>query len=85
MSMDFRRFVWTLLLTTPSAVLLSVWRGVRGCGWPILANIFLDINCFAGVYEQAAELCLGGAGHDRFYYSGNIQDSAIVGGVEGIV
>jgi hypothetical protein len=30
---------WILLLTTPSAVELSVWIGVFGCGWPILVSI----------------------------------------------
>jgi hypothetical protein len=26
---------WMLLLTTPNAVVLSVWMGVLGCLWPI--------------------------------------------------
>ena len=34
MSMDFVRFGWILLLTTPSAVELSVWIGVLGCLCP---------------------------------------------------
>ncbi len=30
---------WILLLITPSAVVLLVWIGVRGCRWPILVSI----------------------------------------------
>jgi hypothetical protein len=29
---------WMLLLTTPCAVLLSVWMGVGSCLWPISLN-----------------------------------------------
>ena len=35
MSIDLVRRGWMLLVTTPSAVLLSVWIGVRGCLCPI--------------------------------------------------
>jgi hypothetical protein len=33
MSIAFVRFGWILLFITPSAVELSVWMGVRGCGF----------------------------------------------------
>ncbi len=40
MSITFVRFGWRILLfITPSAIVLSVWIGVRGCGWPILVSI----------------------------------------------
>jgi hypothetical protein len=39
MSIDFVYLGWILWLITPSAVELSVWIGVLGCGWPILASI----------------------------------------------
>ena len=39
MSMAFVHLGCTLLLMMPSAVELSVWMGVRGCGCPISSNI----------------------------------------------
>jgi hypothetical protein len=39
MSMAFVCLGWILWLITPSAVKLSVWIGVCGRGWPILASI----------------------------------------------
>jgi hypothetical protein len=39
MSIAFVCLGWILLFITPSAVVLSVWIGVRGCGWPILVSI----------------------------------------------
>ncbi len=39
MSIAFVRLGWISLLMTPSAVVLLVWIGVRGCGWPILVSI----------------------------------------------
>jgi hypothetical protein len=39
MSIAFVRFGWILLFITPSAVVLLVWIGVRGCGWPISVSI----------------------------------------------
>ena len=41
MSIALVRFGCILLLTTPSAVVLSVCTGVFGCGCPISINIFL--------------------------------------------
>ena len=38
---DFVCFGKILLLIMPSAVLLSVWMGVRGCTWPISSRICL--------------------------------------------
>jgi hypothetical protein len=40
MSIALVRFGCILLLITPSAVVLSVWIGVRGCGWPISSSMF---------------------------------------------
>ncbi len=39
MSIAFVLLGWILLLITPSAVKLSVWIRVQGCGWPILVCI----------------------------------------------
>ena len=41
MSIAFVRLGWILLFMTPSTVVLLVWIGVRGCGWPILVSICL--------------------------------------------
>ena len=38
MSIDLSRFLAMLLVTTPSAVVLSVCIGVGGCFWPIVSN-----------------------------------------------
>jgi hypothetical protein len=40
MSMAFVRFGWTCKFMMPSAVELSVWTGVGGCGCPITLKIF---------------------------------------------
>ena len=38
MSIDLSRLLAMLLVTTPSAVVLSVCIGVGGCFWPIVSN-----------------------------------------------
>jgi hypothetical protein len=39
MSIAFVHLGWILLFITPSAIVLLVWIGVRGCRWPILVSI----------------------------------------------
>ena len=54
MSIAFKRFGWTLLLTTPSAVELSVWILVGGCGCPISSStILMYTHSFAAMYSAA--------------------------------
>ena len=42
MSIDLSRLLAMLLVTTPSAVMLSVCIGVGGCLWPIVSNVWRD-------------------------------------------
>ena len=42
MSIDLSHFLVMLLVTTPSAVVLSVCIGVGGCLWPIVSNAWRD-------------------------------------------
>jgi len=52
MSIALVRLGWILLFITPSAVELSVWMGVRGCGWPISRSICLMCTAsFALIYN----------------------------------
>ena len=54
MSIDFVRRGWMLFVTTPSAVLLSVWIGVSGCLCPILCISFqMDTACNVLMYNLA--------------------------------
>ena len=53
MSIALVRFGRTRELMMPSAVELSVWTGVGGCGWPISSRIFLSSTPFrAFVYRD---------------------------------
>ncbi len=53
MSIAFVCLEWMLWLITPSAVKLSVWIGVRGCGWPILVRICREYAASFG-FEYSA-------------------------------
>ena len=54
MSIDFVRRGWMLFVTTPSAVLLSVWIGVLGCLCPIsCSSCWMDTAWDALMYNPA--------------------------------
>ena len=39
MSVDLVACGWRFFITNPRAVVLSVWMGVGGCGWPISSAV----------------------------------------------
>jgi hypothetical protein len=52
MSIALVRRGWMLWLTTPQAVVLSVWMGVLGCLWPISARSWhIETASFALIYS----------------------------------
>ena len=58
MSIALVRFGWTLLLTTPSAVELSVWIGVGGCLWPISLRMARMYTASRAMMYKAPSLAL---------------------------
>ena len=84
MSMAFVRRGWMLLLTTPKAVLLSVWIGVLGCLWPIsLSSWCIGIASRALMYS-APSSALAALDMTAFRIFGDVENCAVVWWVFGI-
>ena len=58
MSMSFVHFGCTLLLMMPSAVDLSIYIGVSGCGWPISMSICLSSTALYVLMHKALSSAL---------------------------
>jgi hypothetical protein len=65
----------------PTAVELSVWMGMHGCGQPILMRVG---DHFLGCGVESAEFSFGDRRHDKLHYLGDGENRTVVLG-EGAV
>ena len=73
------------------ALELSVWVGVAGCGWPILASVIMSMTPSLFILEDSAGFSFGGGQHHVAHNINNGVHCAIrirrgnggIGGISG--
>ena len=61
----------------PSAHLLSVWRGVAGCGWPSSSKVVRMGAAFFATFKGSANLSFGCRAHDIVHDGADDMDGAV--------
>ena len=69
--MDLIFYGMMVRLVMPTAVELSIWMGVCGCGQPIFDEGLTEGDHFLGSGVESAKFGFGGRRHDKFHYLGD--------------